>query len=412
MNEILHQNEHTSAPAHVVYPCSPNTRWILYATRLVVVHDKPEVAPSSIALRNLYRVDFKEPGLVTAGFAEIFSAGSGAESVTLENNLTFPLYADPRLKRQRQIFFHTLAAAAPHVIIQEMDRSRAKVLSQELFDARNRASMVAAANKKAELMDQQRAAAATANAATAAAKAAEAERVTREKTIREATAAADIQHSLRRPDGTRAPEPVAIIGSVHIAHFRLYPEDIVLVTSAQAGAVRKEIHLDPAALAGLQWSKSEDGRGYLRFQQIGSDMVQDDPDDPDVVRCSPEDLQSSLNKIEELYPQILLRQSPLFGQLKSVMASAGGNQKKKVLAALNSIAGFSQAQHLIGTNGHAIALDSTRNRFCVIDLNSSIYRIYHAANLQSVEVFEDSKILTRHRKTVAADVPWLRPGCS
>ena len=391
MNEILHQGEHALAPAHVVYPCSPNTRWILFTTHLVVVRDKPGVSSFAIALKDLYRVDHKEPGLVAAGFAEIISARSAAESVAPESNLTFPLDADPRFKKQRQIFFHTLAAAAPHVVIQPMDRSRAKVLSQELVAARNRVSMVAAANKKAELMDQQRAATATSNSAKA-------ERPARQKAIREATAAADVQRSLKRPDGTQAPEPAAIIGSVHIAHFRLYPEDIVLVTSAQAGAVRQEIHLDPATLTGLQWSKSEDGRGYLRFQQIGSDMDRNDPYDPDVVRCSPEELQSSLNKIEELYPSIIIRQSPHFGQIKSVLANAGGNKKKKVLAALNFIAGFSQAQHLIGTNGHAIALDSTRNRFCVIDLNTTTYRVYQAADLQSVEVFEDSKILTRHRK--------------
>lgn len=250
--------------------------------------------------------------------------------------------------------------------------------------------MVAAANKKAELMAQQQDAAA-----------AEAKRVNNrnlQKAIRESTAAADLKRSLRRPDGTQAPEPTAIIGSVHAAHLRLYPDAIVLVTSAQSGAVREEIHLALNTLIALQWSKSEEGRGYLRFHEVGSEMDRNDPDDPDVVRCSPEELQRSLRKIEELYPSITIRESPHFGQIKSVLASAGRDKKKKVQAALNFIAGFSEAECLIGTNGHVIALDSIRNRLCVLDLDGETYRVYRAADLQSVEVFEDSKTLTRHRK--------------
>lgn len=132
-----------------------------------------------------------------------------------------------------------------------------------------------------------------------------------------------------RPDGTHAPEPTAIIGSVHAAHFRLYPDVIVLVTSAQAGAVRQEIRLDPNTLSGLQWSKSEEGRGYLRFHQAGSDMDRNDPDDPDVVRCSPEELQLSLKKVEDLYPSVVIRQSPHFGQIKSVLRVQAGTRRRR-----------------------------------------------------------------------------------
>lgn len=389
MNEILQQGGPASPPAHAVYPCSPDSRWVVYTTHLVVERDEPGVSALEIGFNDLQRIDYKEPSFTAEGFAEIVHASNAPGA--LPGGLTFPLSADPKFKKQRQVFLQTLAAAAPHVVIQGMDRARAKDLSRQVTAARNRAAMVAATNKKAELMARQQ-------QATDVAEAKRAERLAQQKAIRETTAAADRERSLVRPDGTRAPEPAAIVGSVHAAHFRLYPDAIVRVTSAQAGAVRQEIHLDPATLSGLQWSTSAEGRGYLRLHEVGSDMDRNDPYDPDVVRCSPEELQRSLNKFEELYPNIIIRQSPHFGQLKSVLANAGWDKKKQVLAALNFIAGFSKAEHLLGSNGHAIALDSTRNRLCVIDLNTKTYRVYQAGELQSVEVFEDSKTLTRHRK--------------
>ncbi|WP_411376390.1 SHOCT domain-containing protein [Arthrobacter sp. MPF02] len=388
MKDIQQQGGSASAPCHAVYPCSAHTRWIVYTTHLVVESSEPGIQPLEIGLGDLRRIDYKESGFTSAGFAEIVPAGGAPGTST--SDLTFPLSADSKLKQQREVFLQTLAAAAPHVVIQPMERSRVRDLSRHLTAVRHRAAMVAATNKKAELMDQQR------DAAEAAEKSAE--RRAQQKAIREVTAAADLQRSLMRPDGTRAPEPAAIVGSVHAAHFRLYPDAIVLVTSAQAGAMRQEIHFDPHPLSSLQWSKSEEGRGYLRFHEAGSDIDRNDPDDPNAVRCSPEKLQWSLNKIQELYPSISIRQSQHFGDIKSVLASAGWSKQEKVLAALNAIAGFSQAKHLIGSNGHVIALDSARNRLCVLDLNRADYRVYQAADLQSVEVFEYSKTLTRHRK--------------
>lgn len=162
MEDILQKGGPASAPAHAVYPCSPNTRWVVYTTHLAVEFAEPGVPTLEIGLNDLRSIDYKEPSLTAGGFAELISAG-GATG-TRARDLTFPLDADPKLKKQRQVFLQTLAAAAPHVNIQPMDRSRAKDLSRQLTAARNRASMVAAANKKAELIAQQRDAAEAAEA--------------------------------------------------------------------------------------------------------------------------------------------------------------------------------------------------------------------------------------------------------
>lgn len=371
MNHPLQQPP-GQTPAYAVYPCGPNAQWVLYPDYLAVMRNEPGAQPFTIDLDDLYGVDYKEPGM-TSGSAQIRPVDRLMESFSDESALIFAL--DARHKQQRQVFLRTLASVAPHVIIQPVDVSPEKDLRRRINTARARASIAAREERKSERLAEQQA-------------------------LKEAADAAAFERSFVRADGTVAPKPALLVGSVRRTHLRLYQDAIVLVDPDRPTGHQAEIAHDPAQVTEMQWGQSEDGWCFVRLEPTGDIVHLDISNDPTAARCTPEEMGVALDHFSGMYPALRVRRIAVLADefSKIIAVTSGGYLEKKIKAALDFIPGVTAERHLTGGNGPTIALDPVRQKFCVIDVSTWVCRIYGPSNLLSVEVYENSRMQVSHRR--------------
>ncbi|MFF2031122.1 SHOCT domain-containing protein [Arthrobacter sp. NPDC058192] len=217
-------------------------------------------------------------------------------------------------------------------------------------------------------------------------------------------AAYALERSLTRPDGSQTPAPSAVIGSVFGVHLRLYGDAVVVAHGfAKSNEPRERPHY-LSELRELQWAISRNNRCFIRTPPAGPEIQLDIARDPFAIQCTRAELDEGLIAIRKLYPSLPLRQTAVFGELVSYMAlgTTRAADDSKVQKALGFVPGFTPSNHITGINRVALGLDSVQHKFCVIDVLSWTCRIYEAADLMSVEVFEDGQSIARshrHGKT-------------
>jgi hypothetical protein len=231
-----------------------------------------------------------------------------------------------------------------------------------------------------------------------------AEREVARKSRQANTAAYALERSLVRPDGSKAPVPAAIIGSPYSRHLRLYPDSIVMVNSIARKNEQRERPHYLSDLREIQWATSGKGRSFIRLPSSRSEIHLDISSDPSAIQCTQSELDDGLKALHDLYPSLPAQQIPVLGELISsfTWGTARGLDDKNVQAALNLVPGFKASNHITGINGVALALDSAQHKLCVINARNWTCRVYEAASLISVEVFEDGQSIARshrHGKT-------------
>jgi hypothetical protein len=222
---------------------------------------------------------------------------------------------------------------------------------------------------------------------------------------RHAEAAEDaLERSMVRPDGTKAPVPAAVVGSGFGTHLRLYGDAIVVASSSRRNNEPPERPHFLSDLSELQWAFSRKGRCFIRTPPAGPEIHLDISLDPSTVHCTQDELREGLKTIHELYPSLPVRQMTVLGERLDLigMGTSQSVIDRKVREALAFVPGFTPSNHITGTGSLALGLDSAQHKLCVIDVFTWTCRVYDAAHVLSVEVFEDGQSITRshrHGKT-------------
>lgn len=355
-----------------VYPCGPEIHWVLYPGHLAVYASRSHSSPLfTLWLKDLHGIDYKEPGL-TSGAAQIIPSDQFPRQGLEEDQLIFSL--DPRYKSHRQEFLRTLSDAAPHVTIRAMNLSPEKSLMR-----RNRAVELETSRLAAEIRRT--------------------EREETKKARQEEGHARFIEQTLIRPDGSRAPTPVAVVGSVWRLHLRLYPDCLVFVdrrNDKRQGAPYEK-RLPISELEELQWAKLSNSRCYLAPPPADRRVHGGIEEHPMAVLCAGEELDSALQAIAELYPNLAVRQVARLDRNADPFNGWEGGRGDQIESEWALVPGFTPDKRVVGVNRVVFALDVGQSKLVVID-GGKVARSYDPADLLSVEVFEDGQSIARaHR---------------
>jgi hypothetical protein len=208
-----------------------------------------------------------------------------------------------------------------------------------------------------------------------------------------------LQEALRRSDGTFAPLPTAsFIGSRET--MLVYPDSVVIQKATSSGAVREKRY--PLQDVGKFLRSYDMGESVAIVPKNSSIVVLDVPANPWSVSASRDENPHFWNLIARLAPQIPVETVTSPGA--AIAELCRGVRDPVRLAELPFEVGFTKfpdfsVSRLLHNDYDSIAFDSGRKKIAIFNKEFMAGRVYEAADIMSVEVYEDGRSISQASRT-------------
>lgn len=208
-----------------------------------------------------------------------------------------------------------------------------------------------------------------------------------------------LQEALRRPDGTYAPMPTAsFIGSRE--SMLVYPDSVVIQKATSPGAVREKRYL--LQDVGKFLRSYDRGESVAIVPKNSSIVVLDVPANPWSVSALRDENPQFWNLIARLAPHIPVE--TLTSPGAAIAGLCRGVRDPVRLAELPFEVGFTKfpdfsVTRLLHNDHDSIAFDSMRKKVAIFNKDYMAGRVYEAADIMSVEVYEDGRSISQASRT-------------
>lgn len=206
---------------------------------------------------------------------------------------------------------------------------------------------------------------------------------------------ARLQAALRRPDGSSAPMPSAsFIGSR--GSLLVYPDSIVIQKATDLGSVREKRYLLQDVDRIL---RSSDGEEAVAVMPKGSSLVVLDVSaNPWAVSAYPEENPRFWHGIYDLSHSLGVE--TVTSPRATIAGLCRGVRDPARLAELPFEVGFTKfpdfsVSRLLHNDYDSIAVDNTRKKIGILNKEFMAGRLYNAADVMSVEVYEDGRSISQ-----------------